>query len=486
MLLRLLLAVEPEKLHRRLRRLIKEDDVVVKKCSVDAVQLISELGRESYDLVIVVRSMLLQSDLDLVNSIGSLPEPPEIIVVSEEENAEDRARLLAAGCISVLYVGVSNKVLGEALSTVLNRRRKSIDQSIALRRDMVNPLLSDFVSDSPAMQAFINIAKRVVSSDASLLIMGETGVGKERLARAIHAEGPRGSGPFIAVNCGALPETLLESELFGHEEGAFTGASRARRGWFELSHGGTIFLDEIGEMPLHLQVKLLHVLQNHEVQRLGSERLTHVDVRVIAATNRELISEVEEGRFRRDLYYRLGVINLSIPALRERREDIPALVDDYISRFSTSIFRDVTAIEPDALRGLVAYSWPGNVRELINVIERAVLLCDCNTIGVDDLPENIIESLTPNERKSQDTHSIDGSATHYSANWLDRPIREAKQAVVSDFEKFYLTRLLELTGGRVGETALRAGIEPRSLFEKMRRYGLRKEDSRRSHHESSS
>jgi DNA-binding NtrC family response regulator len=312
-----------------------------------------------------------------------------------------------------------------------------------------------------------------------LLIMGETGVGKERLARAIHAEGPRSSGPFVAVNCGALPETLLESELFGHEEGAFTGASRARRGWFELSHDGTIFLDEIGEMPLHLQVKLLHVLQNHEVQRLGSERASAIDVRVIAATNRDLLTDVEEKLFRRDLYYRLGVINLSIPPLRERREDIPALVDDYISRFRTTIGREVTSISPDALQGLVNYSWPGNVRELINVIERAVLLCDGDTIRVADLPDGIADprtaaGITANKRAL----SFEVGSTSFPMQWLEKPIREVRQAVVFDVEKTYLSRLLELTSGHVGETARRAGIEPRSLFDKMRRYGLRKEDFR--------
>jgi DNA-binding NtrC family response regulator len=478
MLLRILLAVQPAVLHTRLRRLLKED-VVVKKCPPDAEQLIRELGHEAYDLVITSRTVLAQSEQQVVSSIGALPEPPEIIVVSEVEDSEDRARLLGIGCLMVLHTGVSNKVLGEALAAVLHRRRNTIEKSIGSQRGMDKPQLSDFVSDSPAMQAFINVARRVAASDASLLITGETGVGKERLARAIHAEGPRSRGPFVAINCGALPETLLESELFGHEEGAFTGASRARRGWFELSHGGTIFLDEIGEMPLHLQVRLLHVLQSHEVQRLGGERSIGVDVRVIAATNRDLVGEVEQGRFRRDLYYRLGVITLSIPPLRERREDIPALIDDYISRFRSTIGREVTSIEEDALRGLVNYAWPGNVRELINVIERAVLLCDDNTIGVSDLPDNVTEPVTDSGTGSQ-KHGpmVQAGMSSFSARCFEQPIRAARQAVVSEFEKAYLTRLLKQTGGRIDETARQAGIEPRSLFEKMKRYDLRKEDYR--------
>lgn len=478
MLLRLLLAVEPATLQARIRRILKHDDVYVKKSPADPDRLIRELARENYDLVIISRSVL-RSEQEVLTAIASLPEPPEIIVVSEQDDSEDRARLLAAGCLLVLHSGVSNKSLGEALAAVLSRRRKTIDQSIGSGRGIGKPQLSDFVSTSPAMQAFINLAKRVASSDSSLLITGETGVGKERLARAIHAEGPRGNGPFVAVNCGALPETLLESELFGHEEGAFTGASRARRGWFELSHGGTIFLDEIGEMPLHLQVKLLHVLQNHEFQRLGSESTTEVDVRVIAATNRDLLADVEDGRFRRDLYYRLGVVNLSIPALRERREDIPALVGDYISRFRTTIGRDVSSIDDEALRGLVNYSWPGNVRELINVIERAVLLCDGHTIHPTDLPDNIVQSdRTAGHSTSVTSASCRTESVSFPGTWLEQPIREARRSIVAKFEKAYLTRLLQITGGRVGETARRAGIEPRSLFEKMRRYRLRKEDFR--------
>ncbi len=478
MLLRLLLAIEPAVLHIRLRRLLKDDDVVVKKSLAAVEPLIRELGRENYDLVIISQSVLANSEQDVVASIAALPESPEIIVVSDQDDAEDRAQLLAAGCLSVLHAGVSNKALGEALATVLSRCRNTVDQTIAAQQDTRKPQLSDFVSASPAMQAFINVAQRVVSSDATLLITGETGVGKERLARAIHAEGPRNSGPFIAVNCGALPETLLESELFGHEEGAFTGAARARRGWFELAHGGTIFLDEIGEIPVHLQVKLLHVLQNHEVQRLGSEKTIEVNVRVIAATNRDLIAEIEERRFRRDLYYRLAVINLAIPPLRERREDIPALVDDYISRFRTTIGRDVSSIADDARLGLVNYSWPGNVRELINVIERAVLLCDGDTIGVADLPDGIAESQSGDDRTAKKRSVMSGADLSFPEQWLEQPIREARQTVVAEFEKTYLTHLLKLTGGRVGETARRAGIEPRSLFQKMRQLGLRKEDFR--------
>lgn len=323
--------------------------------------------------------------------------------------------------------------------------------------------------------------RRVVEGQSSLLITGETGVGKERLARAIHADSKRSSGPFIAVNCGALPETLLESELFGHEEGAFTGASRARRGWFELANEGTIFLDEIGEMPLHLQVKLLHVLQSRQVQRLGSEKVITVDVRVIAATNRDLEMEVAEKRFRQDLYYRLSVINLSIPPLRDRKEDIPTLIDDYITRFRASIGRDISGVTSAALTSLTNYHWPGNVRELINMIERAVLLCDAREVDLIDLPQNIAQQSAGSSE--QLPGKLDDDLLQGLTSVLEQldhlPLRAARQKLTADFELLYLKSLLKQNNGRIGETAKQAGIDPRSLFDKLQRHGLRKEDFRK-------
>jgi DNA-binding NtrC family response regulator len=269
----------------------------------------------------------------------------------------------------------------------------------------------------------------------------------------MHAAGPRGSEPFVVVNCGAIPETLMESELFGHEKGAFTDAHRARRGHFEVAHGGTIFLDEIGEVPTHLQVKLLRVLQEKEIQRIGSEKPTTVDVRLIASTNRDLKEEMALKRFRPDLYYRLSVVTLRIPALRERREDIPLLAETYLTRFRLDLNATATRISPRTMEALLSYSWPGNVREVINVLERAVLLCEGDEITLDDLPEEITESLAAPEMASQ-----------------------AKRAWSDAFERTYLNELLEATQGRISETASRAGIDPRSLYDKMRRHGLRKED----------
>ena len=321
----------------------------------------------------------------------------------------------------------------------------------------------------------MRVVSRVVDGEASLLLLGETGVGKERLARAIHAEGPRAQGPFVTVNCGALPEALLESELFGHEEGAFTGATRSRRGMFELAHGGTLFLDEIGEMPYHLQVKLLRAVQEHEIQPVGSEKATTIDVRVMAATNCDLAQDVDAGEFRRDLYYRLSVVSLTVPPLRERRQDIPELVDSYIDYFSTRIGGEVSGIASDALDALGDYAWPGNVRELINVIERAMLLADDDEIALEDLPAAIGH---PHGPPAATFHIGPDAHTTFTIPepWLADDLRAVRRRVVHSVERAYLAGLLQATGGRIGDTATRAGIDPRSLYDKMKAHGLRKED----------
>ncbi len=324
------------------------------------------------------------------------------------------------------------------------------------------------------MQAFLHVARRMTTSNTSLLITGETGVGKEWLARAIHGESPRNTGPFVAINCGALPEGLLESELFGHEKGAFTGATRSKRGHFEAAEGGSLFLDEIGEIPLHLQVRLLRVIQAREVQRLGAEQPLRVDVRILAATNRNLLQEVACGNFRRDLYYRLSVVSLAVPPLRERREDIPDLIERYLTHFQSQLPNSIQGVDPHALQALIEYNWPGNVRELINVIERAVLLCEGERISRQDLPDVIARNDTLPAPILVTPDADQG----LPASWLQLPLKEAQQKLRDRFEQAYLVGLLQQTRGRVGETARRAGISSRSLYTRMLRLGLRKEDFR--------
>lgn len=330
------------------------------------------------------------------------------------------------------------------------------------------PALDELGVRSEAMRELVRMARRVAAADTTVFLLGETGAGKERLARAIHRESPRRDRPFVAVNCAALPETLLESELFGHEKGAFTGAAQARRGHFELAHGGTLFLDEVAEMPPSLQGKLLRALEERTIQRVGGEQPFQVDVRILAATSRDVEREVADGVFRRDLYYRLAVVTLTLPPLRERIEDLPELVDGLLERLGRKLGRPNPRIAAEARQALAGYPWPGNVRELVNVLERALLLADGPEIGVEDLPRDLAGSVGAGTENgsiaSLPSRGEDGDG-------MERPLAQ----VLAETERTYLESLLRRTGGRVGETARRAGLDRRSVYEKMKRHGLDKD-----------
>jgi DNA-binding NtrC family response regulator len=471
MLVHVLVAIDPPSERRRLGRLLERPDLLI-STAPGRINLLERLSGESFDLLVVGQRALGDNGEHLIRSIRSLPEHPELVVLVEQEDAEETAGLLALGCLGVLNQGLGDRAMRSALTALFERHRGNAITRLRAERPEEQYSLNDFVSESPTMQVFVDLARRVVTSESSLLILGETGVGKERLARAIHAEGARSAGPFMALNCGALPETLLESELFGHEEGAFTGATRSRKGYFELAHRGTIFLDEIGEMPLHLQVKLLRVLDQHRIQRVGAEKPIDVDVRVMAATNRDLEADVAQGRFRSDLYYRLAVVTLEIPPLRERREDIRPLAESYLAHFNAQTGRTLTGLEPPALKAMERYPWPGNVRELINALERAVLLAGGERIGPQDLPLRV----RAEEDGSGAGEPLDWRFRDLPPRLLERSLAEARKEIVSAFERRYLAGLLSTTKGRIGEAAGRAAINERTLYDLMRRHGLKKED----------
>jgi two-component system response regulator AtoC len=471
MLLRIVIVVTEPDVKDKLRHLLKKPDAIVEAVA-EQKGLWKKLSLKTCDLIILSKDLIGDEALDEINNLRQMPDAPMIVVLSEKENEEERIKLIAAGCDAVLDPTLSKRKLASAFNTILDRRRKATRPTSAVRPKVAEAEISDFVAESPVMKDFVKILPRPAKSSSSVLILGETGVGKERLAHVLHRESPRKGGPFIAVHCGALPESLLESELFGHEQGAFTGATRARRGCFELAHEGTIFLDEIGEMPLHLQSKLLRVLEDHEIRRIGSEKSIKVNVRVIAATNRDLDEEVRAKQFRRDLYYRLNVLSLTVPPLRERIEDIPELTASYIEYLSPRIGCEASDITDEALEALCDYSWPGNVRELINIIERAMLLCENDVITINDLPQ----SITGQKELSIQELSHDMGA--FPEKWLEKPLKEARRNILEQFEKGYLTSLLTSTKGRIGEAAKRAGIDSRTLFSKMNQYGLNKKDFR--------
>lgn len=421
------------------------------------------------DIIVISEALIPPPIESSIAVLNNLPEAPTTVIIHDLDSSEQHAKLMAAGADVVLYSGVSLKSLIEAIETTLESRIQLVKLDLSDRKRNKQPSLNDFLSSSETMQIFINDVRQVAPSDSILLILGETGVGKEHLARAIHAESSRADGPFIALNTAALPEQLLESELFGHTRGAFTGATRSRRGAFEQAHGGTIFLDEIGEMPLHLQTKLLRVLQDYEIRPVGGDKSTWVDVRVIAATNCDLENDIQQGNFRKDLYYRLSVMSLIIPPLRERREDIPGLTRRFLNYYRYKIGRDVTLITQEAVQALYNYDWPGNVRELMNVIERAMLICKTHQITIQDLPTVFhvgagLENLA------------DGTSTIVTSSWNDKTLHEVREEAQDQIEKLYIEMVLKKTGGRIGEAADVAGIHSRSLYNKMKRLGLRKED----------
>jgi DNA-binding NtrC family response regulator len=476
MLIRILLVIDHSPLYRRVSRLIAQPSVLVYAAN-HTDGLWEGLARDSYDLVVVERSAVTEPAFDFISTLRKLPDRPELIVLQPRDDPEDRAALLAAGCYAVIASDLTDAVFAQTLRTLVSRRREALVNRLRAEQPEEHYHLSDFASASEPMQALLHLARRVAASDSSLLILGETGVGKEWLARAIHAEGPRAGAPFIAVNLAAIPDTLLESELFGHEKGAFTGAIRSRRGHFELAHRGTIFLDEIADMSPHLQAKLLRALQERKIQRVGAEQPLEVDARVMAATNRDLEEAIEAKQFRSDLYYRLGVVTLTVPPLRERKEDIPALVQSYLERFRIQLGRSAEAVSAEAIEALIAYPWPGNVRELINVMERTVLLSEGEQIGLADLPENIARFASSRGNGGTSDRGRSGSLA-LPGDWLDKPLRAARREVIESFERAYLSGQLQAAGGRIGETARRAGLDPRSLYEKMKELGLRKEDFR--------
>jgi DNA-binding NtrC family response regulator len=311
----------------------------------------------------------------------------------------------------------------------------------------------NMVGQSPLMQGVYELIERVADSDSTILIQGESGTGKEVVAKTIHFNSARRDKPLIPVNCGAIPEALLESELFGHEKGAFTGAAASRIGRFELAHGGTLFLDEISELPLPLQVKLLRVLQERSFERVGGTKTIHVDVRILAATNQDLEQAVEEKRFRKDLFYRLNVIPMVIPPLRERREDIPLLIDHFIRRFNEKKQRKIQGISPDAEKLLLEYPWPGNIRELENLIERLVTLKQEGFIQPPDLPDKLTKS---HERRLLFQFELPEEGADFSE-------------LVSEFENQLLQQALSKANGVKNRAAQLLKMNRTTLVEKLKR-----------------
>jgi two-component system response regulator HydG len=337
------------------------------------------------------------------------------------------------------------------VTTELRRvERQLAGQSLAGQsltgQSLTDKALAGIVAQSSAMQRVLDLAQRVARVDSTIVITGESGVGKERVARLIHERSPRAEGPFVAINCAAVPESLLESELFGHSQGSFTGATHERAGLFEAANGGSLFLDEVGELPALMQVKLLRALQEREVRRVGENKSRPIDVRVLAATHRDLVAEVEAGRYRQDLYYRLRVVELNVPPLRDRRDDILALARSFLAQASLRTGRAVTNLAPRAAHHLSRYDWPGNVRELENAIERAVVLAQGARIELEDLPEEIQLALP-------------------------RPFTPGEVRPLEAIERDYILAVVRANDGNRARAAEQLQIGTATLYRKLKQYG---------------
>jgi two-component system, NtrC family, response regulator AtoC len=445
---RVLLLDPPTRLSRDLEQALARSGLEVVR-PTDLAGALAALATEGFDVALEERS--LGGGAVLAAAREQVGGPP-VILLDDFGSAAEAAQAVAAGAFEVLARPLPPEAVLQAVRRALEQRELQRENQ-ALRSEVgARPTLANLSSGDPEMRRVLDLLAAVADSDATLLLSGESGVGKTMLARAVHARSGRAGRPFVEVNCGALPETLLESELFGHTKGAFTGAVRDRAGKFEAADGGTLFLDEISTASQALQVKLLRVLEDKTFEPVGDERTRRVDVRLIAASNRDLHAEVEAGRFRADLFYRIHVVAVEIPPLRARRGDVPALCEAFVKRFAERHRRPVKGLEPAAVQALAKADWPGNVRELEHTLERAVLLAPGPLLRLLDL------GLAPSPAADE-------------TPWESLPLGPLKQALAIP-ERALILRALHHHGGSRQRTALLLDINRTTLFNKMRKYDL--------------
>lgn len=441
---RILVVDDDEGLLTLLRMRLSSFGFDVTVCS-NGKTAIAHLQEDLYDFVILDVRMPDMSGIQVMEELLQLHPALPILILTAHGCIPDAVEAMKKGAYSYLTKPFDDKELHACIEKALSQKRMT--QEIQRLKMLVNELygMDNVVARSPQMQAILQQVSRVANTDASVCISGETGTGKEVIARVLHCNSARATGPFVAVNCAAIPESLFESELFGHTKGSFTGAYQSKIGLFETGHRGTLFLDEIGEMPLALQGKLLRAIQEREVVPIGARQPIKIDVRLITATNKDLSAAVQDGRFREDLFYRIQVVPIAIPPLRERRQDIPSLAQHFLKTSAARSNKAIRGFVPDALQTLTVYSWPGNVRELENVVEHAVIMSSQDMITPDLLP--IIRQ------------SGKGSLV---------PLTEAKES----FERDYLKTLLQITEGNISRSSQIAGRYRSDFYKLLKKYHL--------------
>ncbi|MEE9122374.1 MAG: sigma-54 dependent transcriptional regulator [Syntrophobacteria bacterium] len=447
-----ILVVDDDRAHRTmLRTLLGGWGYAVQEAD-DGARAIEKVHEKSYDLILMDVRMVEVSGLEALSEIRNFNPAIPIIIMTAYSSVETAVEALKKGAYDYLSKPLDFDELELAIGRAMDHTRLKEENRALKERLGVGFNTGDIIGRSRVMVELLETVALVAPTEATVLITGESGTGKELIASAIHVNSPRREKPFIQLNCAAITETLLESELFGHEKGAFTGADRRKEGRFRLAHSGSIFLDEVSEMSVAMQAKLLRVLQEKEIQRVGGEEVLRVDVRVMAATNRDLKAEIKGGRFREDLYYRLNVVTLAVPALRERREDIPLLAQHFLNTFAEKNRKQIKGFTPQAMDRLVRYDWPGNVRELMNAVERGVILCRGDYVSEMDFPLSVSDVLAPEQE----------------------PVREELLAdlPLEEVEKVTILKTLESAGGNKSETARRLGITRRTLHKKLKKYGV--------------
>jgi nitrogen regulation protein NR(I) len=439
--------------------------------AADGEQALAVLEKTPVHVVVTDLVMPRVGGLELLRRVSvDYPDVP-VILITAHGSVDSAVAALKLGAFDY----ITKPFEQEELKKVIAKAARAHD----LERQNVHPGSGDgekppLVGQSPAMRAIYEMVARVADSPSTVLITGESGTGKELIAHALHRGSSRRDKPLIKVNCAAIPKDLVESELFGYERGAFTGAVGSKPGRFELADGGTLFLDEIGEIPVEIQVKLLRALQESEFERVGGIKTLRVDVRLIAATNRDLKQLIAEGRFREDLYYRLAVVPIALPPLRERKEDIPLLVDHFIEKYDRRLGKRVVGIEPEALQILMSYTWPGNIRELENLMERSVLFADGPLIEASSLPDSLRERGGAPPIPIAAVGPLGAIAAPSGAS-MKEIVRQAQ----AELEKELIGRALAETGGNVTRAAKRLQISRKSLQVKMKELGLRGTDDER-------
>ena len=422
----------------------------------DGFTAIEKVKESSFDLVLMDVRMVRVSGLEALEAIKGYNPAIPVIIMTAYSSVETAVKALKQGAHDYLTKPLDFDKLRLTIDRAMEHTRLK-EENRLLRETLGQQFDSqNIIGKSPAMLKLLETVSQVAPSEATVLISGASGTGKELIAGAIHFNSLRKNGPFVKINCAAITETLLESELFGHEKGAFTGADRRKEGRFSQAHGGTLLLDEVSEMSLMMQVKLLRALQEREFNRVGGETSIQVDVRVIAATNRNLLDRINEGAFREDLYYRLNVVELEVPPLSERKEDIPLLTRHFLEMFAAKNRKEIKGFTPKAMDNLIRYDWPGNVRELMNAVERAVVLARSNYLDETDFP--FMKDMAVEENQSDpagpDALILQG----------ETPLEE--------IEKTAILTTLEAAGGNKSEAARRLGITRKTLHKKLKAYGV--------------